>query len=282
MFTDKLHALFADFYPVFFMNDDAKEQHYFDLNQRAWDQRVAVHVKSSFYDVAGFLNGDSSLREIELQELGSVAGLRLLHLQCHFGMDTLSLARLGAHCTGVDLSPAAIKQAKQLASKTGLDAEFVCANVYDFVPPKHNAYDLVFTSYGTVCWLPDLDRWAKVIVDNLKPGGRFYMAEFHPLYDLVAGYPYFTEEEPDTEAEGTYTENSGELNTPLACWSHPLSEIFNALIQAGLRIDQFNEYPFSPYNCFEGLEEREPGRFYLKHGAQDTPLLFTLLGHKPA
>ncbi|TGD71787.1 class I SAM-dependent methyltransferase [Mangrovimicrobium sediminis] len=249
---------------------------YLAINRAAWDARAELHFDSAFYDVPGFLAGASSLREIELAELGDVAGKRLLHLQCHFGLDTLSWARLGAHCTGVDLSPVAIGKARELQRAADLPAQFICSDVYGFQRSTPEPFDIVYTSYGTVGWLPDLDRWARVIAGNLARGGTFYIADFHPLYDLLAGYRYFAHAAPDIETEGSYTENSGELSTPLANWSHPMSEIVNALLGAGLVIQRLNEYPFSPYNCFEGLVEREPGRFYLEHRGHEAPLVFTI------
>lgn len=253
---------------------------YFEMNRIGWDGRVDAHYRSRFYDVEGFLRGACSLREIERAELGDVSGRRLLHLQCHFGLDTLSWARRGALCTGVDFSPAAIDRARQLAERTGLAARFVCCNVYDFrrgdVPP----FDIVFTSYGTVCWLPDLTRWARVVAGNLAPGGTFSMVEFHPVLDLLSGFSYFTEEIPDVEEKGTYTENGGEAVARLASWAHPISGVVTALVEAGIEILRLTEHRYSPYDCFEGLEEREPGRFYLQHRGQDVPLVYSLLGRR--
>lgn len=257
-------------------------EEYFELNRAAWDRRVEVHLQSKFYDVEGFLSGRTSLREIERKELGAVDGQRLLHLQCHFGLDTLSWARNGAICTGVDISPVAIQQARRLSRESRIEADFVCANVCEFDRGAADPFDIVFTSYGAVCWLPDLRPWARAVSSNLAPGGRFYMAEFHPIYDLLAGYAYFTSPAPDIDEESTYTENAGEETSRVAVWAHPLSSVVNALIDAGIRIDHLNEFPFSPYNCLDGLEEREPGRFYLQHEGHDVPLVYSILGRKTA
>lgn len=256
------------------------DTNYLDINRSGWDQRARVHYTSDFYDVDGFLAGATSLNEIELAELTDVQGKRLLHLQCHFGLDTLSWVRKGAVCTGVDLSPVAIEQANQLAGRAGLEAEFVCSDVYSYERSQVEPFDIVFTSYGTICWLPDLERWARVIADNLAPGGRFYMVEFHPVYDLLEGYSYFTLPDPDIEEGGTYTENGGELHSKFANWSHPISSVFNALQDVGIQIERINEFPFSPYNCFQGMEEREPGRFILSHRGQDVPIVYSLMGRK--
>jgi SAM-dependent methyltransferase len=255
---------------------------YLDMNRIGWDRRAKAHIESAFYDVKGFLAGKTSLREIELDELGEVAGRSLLHLQCHFGLDTLSWARLGAICTGVDISPVAIEQAKGLTQKTGLEAQFVCSDIYSFQRGAVDPYDIVFTSYGAVCWLPDLNRWADVVSSNLVMGGTFYMVEFHPIYDLLAGYSYFNTEVPDVEEGGTYTENGADAVAELATWAHPLSNVVNALVSSGIRVERLKEFPFSPYNCFEGMTEREPGRFYLSHRGHDVPIVYSLAGRKVA
>jgi SAM-dependent methyltransferase len=258
------------------------EINYFEMNRESWNQRAEVHFDSRFYDVDGFLAGNTSLREIELAELTQVNSRRLLHLQCHFGLDTLSWARLGAECTGVDISPVAIEKARQLNANTRLNAKFVCTDVYGYSRGDADPFDIVYTSYGTICWLPDLDKWAEVVASNLAVGGTFYMADFHPVYDLLAGYSYFEKDEPDVEEEETYTENSGDLKTPLAVWAHPMGRVLNALVNAGIAIQRLNEFPFSPYQCFKGMTEREPGRYYITHNGQDIPLVYTITGQKVA
>lgn len=255
---------------------------YFELNKESWNRRAEIHFDSTFYDVGGFLAGNTSLREIELAEVGDVTGLRLLHLQCHFGLDTLSWVRRGAICTGVDISPVAIEKANQLKRQTQLEAEFVCSDVYSYDRGGISPFDRVYTSYGAVCWLPDLDRWAQIISSNLVKGGTFYMAEFHPIYDLLAGYAYFGTRVPDVEEEGSYTEVDDDTKTTLATWAHPLSRVLNALIDAGIEITRVNEFPFSPYNCFEGMVEREPGRFCISHLEHDVPIVYSVTGRKVA
>lgn len=255
---------------------------YIEINRIGWDRRVKTHFESTFYDVEGFLCGKTSLREIELAELVDVAGRSMLHLQCHFGLDTLSWTRMGARCTGVDISPVAIEQAKSLAQKVGLDTRFVCSDIYGFQRKTDDPYDIVYTSYGAVCWLPDLDRWADIVSSNLAMGGQFYMVEFHPLNDLLAGYSYFTTEVPDVAEEATYTENGADAVTEFAVWSHPISTVINALVRHGIQIEQLNEFPYSPYDCFAGMEEREPGRFYLSHKQHDVPIVYSLKGRKVA
>jgi SAM-dependent methyltransferase len=252
---------------------------YLAINRTAWDARTRVHLDSTFYDVPGFLAGKSSLKEIELAEL-EVAGKRLLHLQCHFGLDSLSWARLGAEVTGVDLSPLAIAEAQKLARQTGLQAEFICADVLA-IPDGLPRFDIVYTSYGAIVWLPDLQRWAETIAACLTPGGEFYMAEFHPAQAMLDGYSYFHHSEPEVELGGTYTENAADDSQMMITWPHSLADVVTALLQAGLRLAFLHEFPYSPYDCFEGLVEAEPGRFCLQHQGHRVPLVFSLKAVKP-
>jgi SAM-dependent methyltransferase len=253
---------------------------YIDTNRNSWNRRTAIHFRSKFYDVEGFLNGASSLNSIELSELGHVKDKTLLHLQCHFGLDTLSWAREGAIVTGVDFSDEAIRKAQDLCTEARLDAEFLCADVCDFGRKTQSKFDIVFTSYGAICWLPDLQEWARTIANCLKSDGTFYMVEFHPCHDVFAGYSYFPKAAPDFEEAGTYTENSEGFKASSYTWSHSLSDVINSLISAGIEIEQFNEFPYSPYDCFDQMEEKEPGRYYIKHNRQEIPLLFSIKGTK--
>lgn len=253
---------------------------YFRVNKEAWNKRTAIHLKSSFYDVEGFIKGNCSLNEIERTLLNSVSGKSLLHLQCHFGQDSLSWVRRGADVTGVDLSSEAIIQANKLKEQCALSAKFVCENVLNFNLDGELSYDHVFTSYGTVIWLPDLDEWANVIARSLKKGGQFTMVEFHPLHDIFEGYSYFYNPKPDIEEEGTYTENcTGELSTCVT-WCHPISQVLNSLINAGLTICQFNEYDRSPYNCFDGLTKDDNGDYFQDYKGQKLPLLYSIVAEK--
>lgn len=265
---------------------------YLSVNQQGWDRRVQTHVTSEFYDVAGFLKGNSSLQEIELAHL-NVVGKSLLHLQCHFGLDTLSWARLGADVTGVDLSPAAITQARKLADQADLKAEFICSDIYSVPETVKAEFELVFTSYGAIVWLPDLDEWAQVIANKLVAGGQFYMVEFHPAQAIFEGYSYFHQDAPDVEDEVTYTENASDDTNTFMSWSHSLSDVINALIKAGLEINSFDEFAFSPYNCFEGLTEEtvavelplateQRKRYFIEQKGQRLPLTYAISATKKA
>jgi 2-polyprenyl-3-methyl-5-hydroxy-6-metoxy-1,4-benzoquinol methylase len=157
------------------------EKNYLEVNRNSWNNRVEAHLKSEFYDMEGFMKGNSSLNEIELKLLGDVKGKSILHLQCHFGQDSISLSRMGARVTGIDLSDKAIQKAEEIAKATQTDAKFICCDLYNL--PKHldEKFDIVFTSYGTIGWLPDMDKWAKIVSQYLKPGGQFVFVEFHPV-----------------------------------------------------------------------------------------------------
>ena len=154
---------------------------YLALNKKLWDNKVASHVASDFYDMPAFLDGKNVLKPIELDLLGDINSESILHLQCHFGQDSLCLARMGAQVVGIDLSPKAIQKAQELNEELGLNAQFTCCDVYETRQYVSQKFDTVFTSFGTIGWLPDLDKWAKVIADSLKPGGRLIFVEFHPV-----------------------------------------------------------------------------------------------------
>lgn len=259
---------------------------YFEANKDLWNQRTAVHKDSSFYDLAGFKTGKPALTPIEVSEVGDVKGKALLHLQCHFGMDSLDWARRGAQVTGVDLSDEAIREARQLNEELGLNATFICCNVYDVPQHVQEPFDLVFTSYGVVGWLPDLDKWAAVIAGSLKPGGTFYMAEFHPVVWMFddeftrIAYYYDNRELIVTESQGTYTDRNAAIKAKEYSWNHSLSEVLNALIRQGLQIELFNEYMYSPYPCFSNTVQGEDGNWYIKGMEGRIPMVYTVRARK--
>ena len=259
---------------------------YFEANKDLWNQRTAVHKDSAFYDLAGFKAGTNVLTPIELNEIGDVKGKTLLHLQCHFGMDTMSFSRMGAKCTGVDLSDDAIKLANEINDELKLDAKFVCCNVYDTSAFVKEQFDIVFTSYGTVGWLPDLDPWAKVIAEKLKTGGFFYMAEFHPVVWMFDDdfthikYHYDNKELIVMEDQPTYTEDKNEISGKEYSWNHSISEVLNALINAGLKIEFFNEHTFSPYSNFKNSVETETGKWHIKGMEGKIPMVYSLRAMK--
>jgi 2-polyprenyl-3-methyl-5-hydroxy-6-metoxy-1,4-benzoquinol methylase len=261
-------------------------QSYFESNKDSWNKRTIIHRDSSFYGVQEFKEGKTSLTRIELEELGDVKGKSLLHLQCHFGMDTLSWARLGAQCTGVDLSDEAIKTAKELNNELGLEAKFICCNVYDLKNHLDGKFDIVFTSYGTIGWLPDLDKWAEIISYYLKPGGIFYIADFHPVLWMMdedfsyIKYSYFNAEVIVDETEGTYSNRDAPIKTLNYGWNHPFADILNNLIKHGLQILYVNEFPFSPFNCFNNLEQGSDGMWRIRGMNEKLPMMYSIKARK--
>lgn len=260
---------------------------YKDINRALWNSRTDVHVESEFYDVEGFLAGNTSLKEIELGLLGDIRGKKVLHLQCHFGQDTLSLARMGAEVTGADLSDRAIAYAKELAKRTGLEAEFVCCDIYDLPQHLEGQFDIVFTSYGTIGWLPDLDKWAGVVSHFLRPGGTFVFVEFHPVVWMFddalekVQYSYFNAA-PIIETEnGTYADKGADINNQSISWNHNLAEVLQSLIKSGIIVKDIREYDFSPYNIFPNSTETEPGRYRVAHMGNRLPLVYSVVGELP-
>jgi SAM-dependent methyltransferase len=261
---------------------------YFIANKDLWNQRTAVHKDSSFYNLAGFKAGENVLTPIELNELPDVKGKTMLHLQCHFGMDSLNWSRLGADVTGVDLSDVAINEARQLNDELETNAKFICCNVYDLKEHLDEKFDIVFTSYGTIGWLPDLDKWAGIVSHYLKPGGVFYIAEFHPVVWMFDDsfthikYYYDNRELIVTENEGTYTDTDykSDIKGKEYSWNHGLSEVFTALIKAGFTIESFNEYMYSPYPCFNNTVEIENGKWQIKGMEGKIPMVYSVLAKK--
>ena len=268
---------------------------FIEANLRNWESRVPIHTRDSggFYDVAGFLAGADKLGPIEGEEIGDVAGFDLLHLQCHFGIDTLSLARRGARVTGLDFSPSAIAQARTFAAQTGLAASFMEGSVYDAASLTPGPFDRVFTTWGTIGWLPELKPWALAIAAVLKPGGRFYFCDGHPQLDMldekdgkiVLGYPWRnTAAEPcRSEWPVTYTGDPDPLSAPLQySWAHPVSDILTALMEAGLRLVFIREHEAVPWRPLPSFVKGEDGLWRLPAGAHAMPLALSLMAEKPA
>jgi 2-polyprenyl-3-methyl-5-hydroxy-6-metoxy-1,4-benzoquinol methylase len=262
------------------------EKHYLEVNKQSWNNRTAAHVKSDFYDVEGFIKGNTSLNEIELKLLGDVKNKSILHLQCHFGQDTISLARLGAQVTGVDLSDVSIKYANDFAEKTNVKATFICCDIYDLPQHLNGKFDIVFTSYGTIGWLPDLDKWAKVISQFLKPNGQFVFAEFHPVVWMFDDnfekikYNYFNTDAIIETEDGTYADKNAAITQSYVSWNHSISEVVSSLIKNGLSINSFEEYDYSPYNCFQNTIEFEAKKFRISHLNNKIPMVYALLATK--
>ena len=268
------------------MNEINKK--YFEVNKDTWNKKVSIHKTSEFYDVEGFKKGKNSLNAYELNEVGDVKGKRLLHLQCHFGQDTLSWSRLGAKCTGIDLSDEGINEAKKLNNELGLDAIFIESNLYDVPKKVKGKFDIVFTSYGVVGWLPDLKTWGEIIASKLKKGGVFYMIEFHPIvwmYDFLQttpklAYPYLNKDVIYEEYSGTYTNSDAAILSKEYGWNHGLGEVVTALTNAGLQIEFLHEFEKSPYNSFPEMDKTEDGLFILKEDQRMFPLIYSIRATK--
>jgi SAM-dependent methyltransferase len=245
---------------------------YAAINMANWDERVPAHAASPDYHVADFIADPDFLSKVvrfDRPRLGDLSGLRGVHLQCHIGTDTISLARLGASMTGLDFSGPAVRQAQDLAAKTGADAVFVESDVYAAaeVLGREN-FDLVYTGIGALCWLPNVSRWAGVVGELLRPGGRLFIREGHPMLWamqdgrdddlLVTTYPYFeTAEALVIDEGGTYVETDVEFAATLTHeWNHGLGEIVTALLDAGLTITELTEHDSVPWNALPGLMER--------------------------
>lgn len=260
---------------------------YLSINKKLWDNKTEVHVKSEFYDVDGFINGNDSLNSIELDLLGNIEGKSVLHLQCHFGQDTISLSRRGAKATGVDLSEKAIEQAQKLSRQIGTDTRFIQSDVYALKDVLHEKFDVVFTSYGVIGWLPDMEKWAETIHHFLKPGGELVFVEFHPViwmmsYDFQRIEFKYDDSEPIVEElEGTYTDRDAKLKDKSVCWNHGLSKVLNSLIKTGLIINDFQEYDYSPYNCFENTVQISKSKFQIKGLEEMIPMVYSVKARKP-
>ena len=252
-----------------------------ETNKKAWNKRTSIHIKSNFYNNEEFKKGKDSLNPIELNAIGDVKGKSLLHLQCHFGQDSISFARMGARVTGVDFSDAAINEAKRIALEINMNVNFIESNVLDLKLNKE--FDIIFSSYGAIGWLPDLDKWAATIAAHLKKGGLFLLTEFHPFLDLIKdnGYDYFYDPKPDIEIEnGTYTDGGSELVTKTCWWNHSLTNIFSALESNGLKLTHFEEFDYSPF-LLDGMIKKEKGKYVLeKREKNSTPYVFNLKATK--
>ena len=267
------------------------------INRLQWDERAPAHANSPDYHVDSFAQDPDFLSYVvqyDLPRLGDVTGLRGVHLQCHIGTDTISLTRLGAHMTGLDFSPSALNEARRIAALAGAEVEFVEAEVYDAVSQLGACqFDLVYTGVGALCWLPDVRRWARTVADLLRPGGRLFIREFHPMLWslddertddlLVVRYPYFEMPEPDVfEDDGTYVESDVAFShTTIHVWNHGLGEIIGALLEAGMELTALEEHRSAPSDQLPGHMVRdEHEEWHLKERQERVPLAYTLQARK--
>jgi SAM-dependent methyltransferase len=252
-------------------------------NRTHWNELAASHERpSEYYDVDGFRAGGLSLRPLERTEVGDVRGKSLLHLQSHFGLDTLSWARLGARVTGVDFSEHAIERARTLASESGIDARFVCADL-NSIESFGETFDIVFTSFGTTVWLPDLDRWARLIARSVAPTGFFYIVDSHPFTHMLRDglnvtSPYFrTGAEQFEPGGGDYAVPDAIIETQSYEWTHTLGDIVTALGSAGLRIAFLHEHPFADWQLGRGMQRATDGYYrFIDPSAPAVPLMYSI------
>ena len=256
-----------------------------EINKRWWNEVTPVHVGSDFYDVDRFLAGHDKLGYVEREAMGDVAGKRLLHLQCHFGMDTLCWARLGAEVVGVDFSEEAVKAARDLAAKAGLAerARFQEADVLEVGKIDGGGFDRIFTSFGTIVWLSDLSKWGATIAANLAKDGFFYFLDSHPTYMMLdetsseprQGYHYFHHTAPNEDEANRpdYADETYLVTSEARSFQWPLQDIFGALEAQGLTVFEVREYPFSAWRAFPDMEPDDDGYWYRKQAAFDMPLL---------
>lgn len=269
-------------------------EEFFDLNRRNWADRLPVHLRDTngFYRIDQIVDGADSLHAIESGEIGNVAGKRLLHLQCHFGLDTVSLARRGAIVTGLDFVPSAIASARDIAMRAGVAVQFVEGNVYNAALLAPGPFDIVYTTWGTIPWLPDLVPWAQAIASVLAPGGFFYFADGHPatqVMEEVEGrleptYGWRTPQHAPLrfETPATYNGDPALLAHPHTCeWIHPVSDIVGALLGAGLRIEMLHEHDRLPWKPFPMMIAAGDGLFGLPEAVPPLPLALSLRARKP-
>jgi SAM-dependent methyltransferase len=276
--------------------DGSPHQDHLEANRALWDEWTAIHATSDFYDVEAFKEEGLEpgrgmrLRAYEIEEVGPVAGKDLLHLQCHFGLDTLSWARLGARVTGADFSPEAITLARALAADVGIEADFVTSDIYELPKNLGGDFDVVYTSRGVLGWLPDLTGWAEVIAHYLRPGGVFYITEIHPFAqvfddesaELKLRFHYFPRPEPLAfETKGSYADPDAHVKQPYEfSWQHSIGEIVTSLATAGLHIEFLRELPYAAW-AIPFLEERTSDEWVLPKGTEgEIPLFFSLRATK--
>jgi SAM-dependent methyltransferase len=261
------------------------------VNRAHWNDLARRHSQDAYYDEAAILAGGLSLREPEQALAGAVAGLNLVHLQCHIGHDSLSWARLGARVTGVDFSPVAIARARDLARRAGLDVRFVLADMLALPGELHGVFDLAVATYGVLCWIGDLDRWARSAASTLRPGGRLVLVDLHPLFlmvdsvdPLVLGFPYADTGPLHFDVAGSYADPHADIGaTATVQWAHSLGEVVGAVAGAGLWVDSLVEHLSAEVDHRGGLlVQGADGRWHLPVGGQDLPVLFALGASKPA
>ena len=264
--------------------------HFVRKNRDLWDEWAEINYRSRFYDVEGYKRQRTPLDELARENLGDLSGKRVLHLQCHFGLDTLRIAELAGEVVGVDFSPKAISLARDLAYELGSTARFVESDIYALPELLREEFDIIFASYGVLHWLPSLDPWAKVVAHFLAPRGAFVLVDTHPTLMMFefeppeprVGASYFYTPEPIILApsKGNYADPEAKYSSSVHSWQHEMSTIVMALVRAGLGIDNMREYPFAPWQALAFLVEVAPDRWTVPAGKPQLPLTFALRATK--
>ncbi len=267
-------------------------------NRANWDARVPIHIGPGGYEIDRLVDDPEALSDVvdfDRESLGDLTGLKVVHLQCHLGTDTVSLAKLGASITGLDFSPPAIAAARDLAARCGIDARFVEGNVYDAVELLGETYDVVYTGIGAINWLPDLTLWAQNVAGLLEPGGRFHITEGHPMAmifseeatreDMKIEFPYFDGSPPMRWEDSQTYGGPGEVTSPESYeWAHNLAAVVQSLIDAGLVIDRFEEFKELAWSFLPWMEPvtgRDGWVRFPEPLDRSIPLLYTIQAHKP-
>jgi SAM-dependent methyltransferase len=257
-------------------------------NLDAWNEMAGIHVASRGYRLEDFKAGANVLKPIELREVGDVRGKSLLHLQCHFGLDTMSWARLGANVTGVDFSDRAIALARSISAELKIPARFIQSNIYDAPAALPEQFDIVFTSYGALCWLPDIELWAEIAAQFVKPGGFFYIAEFHPLTQMSANSAGTTRLEFEIsyfhaamreDPPGPDYSDPAKIVPATHLWMYRLSDVVSALAATGLRIEYLHEFAGCIYKHFPFMKQGGDGQWHID--GDPIPTIFSIKATKP-
>jgi len=269
-----------------------QEKDYFESNKDLWNRKTELHIDSEFYDNKTFLEGRNSLNQIELEYLTEIKGKKVLHIQCHFGQDSISLARMGAQVTATDISDKALDAARRFNTQCGTDVTFVETDTYHINDHLTDRYDLIFMSYGVICWLPDLERLFDIIYDRLAPGGKVLSVEFHPMlmtFDFDTkkiAYGYKNHGVYEEVLEASYVEQQDDLTHPNPLgreyfWQHSLAEIMMPLVNKGVPITSFREYYYSPYNIFGSMAAQDDGRYIFGDFPYPIPHVYLMEWTKP-
>jgi SAM-dependent methyltransferase len=264
------------------------------LNRAYWDSLAAVHGNDRVYDDEALVAGRDTLSDREAsgirEAVGAVAGLDVLHVQCHIGHDTISLARRGARVVGVDFSPVALDKARELARRSGADIEFLQADATALPPELHNRFDVAYATIGVLCWIDDLDAWMRSVAATLRPGGHLLIVELHPLYQMVAGggafrldFPYADDGGREFDEDGSYADPSAQLAaTETVQYAHSLGETVSAAIGAGLRVERLEEHlDLASDPRGDVLVREDDDRFRLRVDGELLPVAFTLAARRP-